>query len=87
MLYIFLTQLCGAFVNAAGTKACERLSSIVLNKKLCQDILKLSPLHQTSSIEAFHSLILQFAPKMLSFSFMGMLCRYLLCCHLKFLMC
>jgi solute carrier family 8 (sodium/calcium exchanger) len=62
----------------SGTKVCERLSDIILNTRLLKDIEKLSPLHQTSSIESFHSLILRFAPKMLVFSYRGMLCRYVL---------
>ena len=30
---------------------------------LCKDLTRLSPKHQTSSLEAFHSVIIHFAPK------------------------
>lgn len=33
--------------------------------------------HQTSSLEAFHSSILRFAPKNAVFPFLGTLCRYI----------
>ncbi|XP_072772653.1 uncharacterized protein [Nerophis lumbriciformis] len=39
-------------------------------------IAMLSGEHQTSKVKAFHSLIIQFAPKMYVFSYIGMLCRY-----------
>lgn len=57
---------------------CELLSDIIHNKKLLADIAKMSNHHQTASIEAFHSLILSFAPKLHGFSYMGLLCRTLL---------
>ena len=41
-----------------------------------RDIAKLSPHHQTSSLEAFHDVILRFAPKNLVYPFLGMLCRW-----------
>ncbi|XP_071784227.1 uncharacterized protein [Asterias amurensis] len=42
----------------------------------------LSPSMQTSSVEGFHSVINQYAPKMFSFSYEGMLCRiYLAALH------
>ncbi|XP_071795968.1 uncharacterized protein [Asterias amurensis] len=45
-------------------------------------IYKLSPYMQTSGIEGFHSLINQFAPKMVAFSYEGMTCRlYLSALH------
>lgn len=47
-----------------------------MRKQLLTDIAKLSPHCQTSAIEAFHSLILQFAPKNVVFTYKGMLCRY-----------
>jgi hypothetical protein len=59
-----------------GTKACEKLVDIVQRKQLLTDVRKLSPHCQTSAIEAYHSLILQFAPKNVVFTFKGMLCRY-----------
>lgn len=43
---------------------------------LCKDIGKLSAVHQTSKVEAFHSLIIQFAPKSYVYSYTGMLCRF-----------
>ena len=65
-----------------STKACEKLTDIVVRKQLLADIAKLSPDYQTSSVEGFHSLILKFAPKNLIFSFKSMLCRlYLAALH------
>lgn len=55
---------------------CERLDSLLRKKNLLTDVSKLSPHHQTSSIEAYHSVILQFAPKNIVYSYMGMLSRY-----------
>ena len=37
---------------------------------------KLSGVHQTSCVEAFHSLITHFAAKMFAYSYRGMKCRY-----------
>ncbi|XP_062603026.1 uncharacterized protein LOC134264758 isoform X2 [Saccostrea cucullata] len=60
------------------SKAFEQLEKILLNKTLLKDISRLSSQEQTSSLEAFHSLILHFAPKNTAFSYLGMLCRL---CH------
>jgi len=57
------------------TLAFEKLSTLLTNTRLVNDVKKLSPLRQTSSVEAFHSLIIQFAPKSVAFSFKGMLTR------------
>ena len=59
----------------SGTKASEKLSDIILSKQMKKDVPKLSPLFQTSQIEAFHSTMNHFAPKMVSFSYHGMYCR------------
>ncbi|XDV25779.1 hypothetical protein PO909_029637 [Leuciscus waleckii] len=61
-----------------STKACEKFCDLMLQGRLLKDIAKLSPHHQTSSIEGFHSLILKFAPKNVVFPFLGMLSRLLL---------
>jgi len=60
------------------TIAFEKLSTLLTKTRLVNDIKKLSPLRQTSSVEAFHSLIIQFAPKSAAFSFKGMLTRLML---------
>ena len=65
-----------------NTKPSVKLEELLLNKTLLKDIGKLSPGCQTSSLEAFHSLILKFAPKHTSFSNLGMQSRlYLAALH------
>ncbi|CAM4327192.1 unnamed protein product [Leuciscus chuanchicus] len=66
----------------AGTTAFSRLEKILRNKRILKDVEKLSPHHQTSSLEAVHHVILRFVPKNVVFSFLGMLCRlYLAALH------
>ena len=61
-----------------GTKASDKIESVVLAKSLQIDIVKLSPTEQTFSVEAFHSVMNSFAPKLLAFSYQGIMCRLLL---------
>ncbi|XP_067310591.1 uncharacterized protein [Pseudorasbora parva] len=66
----------------AGTEAFCKLEKALTNKRILNDVEKMSPLHQTSSLEAFHSAIQRFAPKNVVFPFLGMLCRlYLAAMH------
>ena len=58
------------------TKASEKVSALILNKSFCQDVKKMSPKYQTSACEAFHSVVIHFAPKSTAFSYMGMLSRF-----------
>jgi hypothetical protein len=60
------------------TIAFEKLSSLLTKTRLVNNVKKLSPLRQTSSVEAYHSLIIQFAPKSAAFSFKGKMIRLLL---------
>ena len=46
----------------AGSKAFEQLNDVMSSKHLLQDISKLSPLKQTSSLESFCSVINHFIP-------------------------
>ena len=59
----------------AGTTAYVEFEKIVLDKRLLKDVRNLSTRQLTSSLEAFNSLLLQFAPKLRAFSHRGMLCR------------
>ena len=59
-----------------GSKASEKLDDVVTNTRLLQDMKKLSPLYQTSSLEAYHSVVNHFAPKLMQFSDHGIHSRY-----------
>nr|XP_055069990.1 uncharacterized protein LOC129450961 [Misgurnus anguillicaudatus] len=59
----------------AGTEAFCKLEKALSNTRILKDVEKMSPHHQTSSLESFHSVILRFAPKNVVFPFLGMLCR------------
>ncbi|KAG7509846.1 hypothetical protein JOB18_006682 [Solea senegalensis] len=66
----------------AGTAVFCRLEKALTNKRVMKDVVKLSPPYQTSSLEAFHSLIIHFAPNNVVFPFLRMLCRlYLAVMH------
>jgi len=58
------------------TKPSEKICEIIQNKALCKDIQKMSSSYQTSRLEAFHSCIIEFAPKKkTAFSYHGMKSR------------
>ncbi|KAG1944833.1 hypothetical protein F2P79_014357 [Pimephales promelas] len=61
-----------------GSTVAVKLESVATRTALVKDVRQLSPQHQTFSLEAFHSLILHFAPKHTGFSFLGMHSRLLL---------
>ena len=65
-------------LQLAGTKAYEGVYAILTAKALVADVRKLSTQHQTSSVEVYHSVVIHFAPKLLVFSYKGMVCRYML---------
>uniref|UniRef100_A0A8D0D9L5 THAP-type domain-containing protein n=1 Tax=Sander lucioperca TaxID=283035 RepID=A0A8D0D9L5_SANLU len=53
----------------------KQLEKVLTNKRFIEGVEKLSPHHQTSSLEAFHSVVIRFAPKSVVYPFIGMLCR------------
>lgn len=63
------------FLFLSGTKVAVELEKVILSKLLCKDIAQLSGMFQTSAVEAFHSLLIHFCPKMFGFSYRGMKCR------------
>ena len=62
-------------INIVGSKAFELLYDVMSDKQQLEDIPKLSPLKQTSSLQSYHSVINHFAPKLMAFSYVGMHCR------------
>ena len=61
-----------------GTLAFEKLQDLLTTKQMEKDVRKLSPGAQTAVLEAYHSIVNHFAPKMIGFSFHGMHSRLLL---------
>lgn len=59
-----------------GSEAYEKLTEALEKTSLVNGIKKTSPLEQTSCLEDYHSVVNQFAPKMLAFSYLGMFARY-----------
>jgi solute carrier family 8 (sodium/calcium exchanger) len=53
----------------------DRITKVIMKKSIHKAVAKSSPHGQTSCLESYHSVINQFAPKMLSYSYMGMLSR------------
>ncbi|KAI7803826.1 hypothetical protein IRJ41_012114 [Triplophysa rosa] len=65
-----------------GSMPLQKVEKIMNNKRVLKDVERLSHHYQTSSLEAFHGVILRFAPKNVVFPFIGMLCRlYLAAIH------
>ena len=64
----------------AGTKVCEKLQDLVSPRQMKKDIPKLSTGPQTAGLEGFHAIVNHFAPKMIGFSYHGMLSRITLAC-------
>ncbi|XP_056613533.1 uncharacterized protein LOC130429144 [Triplophysa dalaica] len=66
----------------SGSMPLYKVEKIMNNKRVLKDVENLSHHYQTSSLEAFHSVLLRFAPKNVVFPFIGMLCRlYLAAMH------
>ncbi|XP_078384210.1 uncharacterized protein LOC144666703 [Oculina patagonica] len=61
-----------------GSIAYEKLVEALSQNSLIKGIKQASPVAQTSCLEGYHSVVTQFAPKMLAFSYLGMLCRTIL---------
>ncbi|KAH7954180.1 hypothetical protein HPB49_016122 [Dermacentor silvarum] len=67
------TQVLGVFgshENVKGTHAYDKLSSLLTNKRLLNDIRQMSPHMQTFSVESFHAIINRFALKAYAYSLM-----------------
>ena len=53
------------------------LTEILTSNYLLKDIRGMSGAHTTSALESFHSVLNHFAPKLLAFSYYGMMSRYM----------
>ncbi|CAH1242316.1 Hypp6572 [Branchiostoma lanceolatum] len=62
----------------SGSKAHDKLSAVLLKKDRLADIKKLSSVAQTSCLEAFHSTLNHWHPKMTHFPWMGSYCMHIL---------
>jgi len=75
---LLFNKLCRLLIESIfvlATPAFYQLENLLTSKRILKDVEKLSPHLQTSGVEAFHSVILLFAPKTNHYPFLGMLCR------------
>ena len=63
-----------------GSDVAVKVEELLTNDNLLKDVSKLSPKYQTSTLEAKHSLDIQFVPKHTAFSYWGMYTRYMYAC-------
>ena len=56
----------------------EKVVTALTDNKLVKAIQQASPIAQTSCLEGFDSVLNHFCPKMISFSFAGMMCRFVI---------
>ena len=63
-------------LHISDSPAYELLTNIVENRNRLKDVRQLSPKYQTSNLEAFHSVLNNFAPKMFHFHFESMYTRW-----------
>ncbi|XP_044167367.1 uncharacterized protein LOC114973707 isoform X2 [Acropora millepora] len=61
-----------------GSELYKKVCKALTKNSLMRGIKQASPLAQTSCLEGFHSLVNQFSPKMIAFSYAGMYCRHIL---------
>ena len=52
----------------ADTKTTEKLSVLLTDTRLLNDLVRLLPSYKTSSLESYHSVIIHYAPKSVAFS-------------------
>ena len=78
-----MSELMSLYKNLVftGSDVYEKVYDVLTKKPLMNGLNQASPLPQTSCIEGFHSVVNQFAPKMICYSFPGMYCRYLDICY------
>ena len=62
-------------VEYIDTKASEKLTSLLTNATHLKDMTRLSGAYQMSSLESFHNVVINFAPKAVAFSYKGMKSR------------
>ncbi|XP_077391607.1 uncharacterized protein LOC144027710 isoform X2 [Festucalex cinctus] len=61
-----------------GTEVNVAVVELLTKTMFVNDVMKMSHLRQTSGVEAFHSVVNHFAPKMYNFSYKGMKSRIIL---------
>ena len=65
-------QPCLMLLIPLGSKAIDKLDGVITNGRLLADM---RPSYQTSSLEAYHSVVNHFAPKLLALSYGGIYSR------------
>ena len=63
-------------LSKSGSEVYNKLCETLNNSFLLRGIKQASPVQQTSCLEGYHSTVNPFAPKMLAFSYLGLLSRY-----------
>lgn len=78
VFYFFTEKVLLCSICFIGTVVYEKMCKTLTTDSLMKGIQQASPFEQTSCLEGFHSVLNQFAPKMIGYSYSGMYCRYII---------
>ena len=75
-LDVFISLVNKHMFSFSGSTVSAKVEEVLISRFMLRDVPQLSTGPQTAAIEGFHSVVNHYAPKMIGFSYGGMVYRY-----------